>query len=82
MHLLPSSPSINKTEKSFGLHASCTAIRDTSSALEFMKVWRQKKIPTHTYPITGVELRRSPIPVLTVLAYLNIINSISNSQNV
>ena len=36
-----------------------------SSALEFIKVWRQEEIPTQTHPIVGVELRQSPIPVLT-----------------
>ena len=44
------STNINKAEKSFDLHVtSCIAIRDTSSALEFMKVWRQKEIPTQTH---------------------------------
>ena len=46
-------------------YLSCTAIRDMSSALEFINVWRHKEIPTQTHPITGLEVRRSPIPVLT-----------------
>ena len=37
---------------------SCTAIRDTSSALEFMKAWRHNEILTQTYPIDCLELRQ------------------------
>ena len=33
----------------------------TSSALEFMKVWQQKQIPSQIQTVTGLEHRRSPI---------------------
>ena len=41
------------------------AIRDTSSVLEFTKGWGHKEIPAETHPTAGLELRRSPIQVLT-----------------
>ena len=52
---------LTRPKNPFGLHE--TVIKNTSSALELMKVWRQEEIPTQTHPIAGVELRRSPIQV-------------------
>ena len=35
-----------------------------SSALEFMKVWGHKEIPTQTHPTAGLELRQLRIQEL------------------
>ena len=47
-----------------GVLVPCKAIRDTSSALQFMKVRGHKEIPTQTHPTAGLELRSSPSQVL------------------
>ena len=44
--------------------ASGKAIGDMSSALGFMKVWRQNQILSQIHAIPGIELRQSPIQVL------------------
>ena len=57
----------NKTRQKGVLIPKCkgNAIRDVSSALELTKVWGHKEIPTEAHPTGGLELRRSPIQVLT-----------------
>ena len=56
---------ITKPKVLWSTCVSFAAIRNTSGAQEFMKVWRQKEILTQTPPIAGLELKWSPIQVLT-----------------
>ena len=52
----------NKAKRCFG---PLVRVQSHQKALEFTKVWLHKEIPTQTHPTAGLELRQSPIQVLT-----------------